>query len=123
MEDRSLSFRFSCCSLYVGTRSSQGTGTTIDSSRYSSACSGTSDCTKNVLFSGSRPAPIQSATFSYAFDVRRVVSANSLVKACRSVASPRRREAGCSLENGQQKVSRRPDETTKNARQCQRIQK
>jgi len=41
-----------------------GTGTTIESRRYSSACSGTSDCTKNVLFSGSSPAPIQSATFS-----------------------------------------------------------
>ncbi len=38
----------------------------IDSSRCSSACSGTSDCTKIVDFAGSRPAAIQSATFEYA---------------------------------------------------------
>ena len=39
---------------------------------------------KNVLFSGSSPAPIQSATFSYAYDVSWLVSAKSLVSACQS---------------------------------------
>ncbi len=66
MFDRSLSVNCSICSLYVGTRSSQGIGVIICRSRYNSACSGTSDCTKSVLFSGSIPAPIQSATLSSA---------------------------------------------------------
>ena len=59
-------------------------GTTIDSSRYSSACSGTSDCTKIVLRSGSMPAAIQSVTLSYAWPVSSSVLAYSLVSACQS---------------------------------------
>ena len=48
---------------------------TICSSRYSSACSGTIDCTKIVLRSGSMPQPIQSATLSIALATISAVSA------------------------------------------------
>ena len=37
------------------------------SSRYSSACSGTDDCTKNVHLSGSRPEASQSVAISMVF--------------------------------------------------------
>ena len=52
---RSFSFSASCWSLYVGTRSSQPSGVIIDSSRCSSACSGTWDWTNSVATPGFRP--------------------------------------------------------------------
>jgi len=56
----------------------------MDSSRCSSACSGTIDWMNSVLFSGSTPAAIQSAALSRALAVISAVSAYSLVSACQS---------------------------------------
>jgi len=59
-------------------------GTIIENSRCSSACSGTSDWTNRVVFSGSIPAAIQSAKLSMTDSVMPDVSAYSLVSACQS---------------------------------------
>jgi hypothetical protein len=70
-------------SRYVGTRSSQATGVVIENSRWSSACSGTSDWMKSVERSGSSPAPSQSASISTALLAMSDVSRSS-VSACQS---------------------------------------
>ena len=63
---RSLSESFSCWSLYTSVRApAKTTGVIIDSSRCSSACSGTRDWMNSVACAGSTPAASQSITMSH----------------------------------------------------------
>ena len=64
-------------------RSSQPTGVTIENSRCSSACSGTSDWMNSVERAGSRPAPSQSAAISMVLAGTSRVSVRS-VSTCQS---------------------------------------
>ena len=56
----------------------------MEKSRWSSACSGTSDCMKSVLRSGSRPAPSQSAAISSVLAAISPLAGISVVNACQS---------------------------------------
>jgi hypothetical protein len=62
-----LSFSFSICSLYVGTRSSQPSGALMPSSSDSSACSGTRLWMNSVACAGSMPDASQSISTSHTF--------------------------------------------------------
>ncbi len=54
----------------------------MEKSRWSSACSGTSDWMKRVLRSGSSPAPSQSATISTVYPPASALSAALVVSMC-----------------------------------------
>ena len=65
-------------------RSSRALLTSIENSRWSSACSFTADWTKITLFSGSSPAASQSSTMSWMSDWRFAVSSKPVVSMCQS---------------------------------------